>query len=129
LANIILYVCWTCYSVLTCSQLKLLHIYTHLPTSKYCPVKHYLNAFSFFGSTDTNHEFAFSTLHRRSDKARQLIQIVDLHLYADFSWQPHIKVVTPKRRSKRLYFLKQLKHTGVPHTRLFHYYLVIIRPV
>jgi len=31
--------------------------------------------------------------------------------------------------TKRLYFIKQLKRAGVPHTQLLHFYLAVIRPV
>jgi len=55
-------------------------------------------------------------------------KLLGLHLDGDFSWHSHVEAVTSKA-TKRLYFLKQLKRAGVPHTRLLHFYLAAIRPV
>ena len=49
---------------------------------------------------------------------------VDLNLY----WKKHIEYVTTKA-AKRLYFLKVLKRSGLPHEHLLHYYTAVIRPV
>jgi len=49
-------------------------------------------------------------------------------LSLNLSWKKHIEYVTTKA-AKRLYFLKVLKRSGLPHEHLLHYYTAVIRPV
>ena len=39
-----------------------------------------------------------------------------------------VEAITSKA-TQRLYFLKQLKRAGVPHTQLLDFYITVIRPV
>jgi len=49
-------------------------------------------------------------------------------LNLNLSWKKHIEYVTTKA-ARRLYFLKVLKRSGLPHEHLLHYYTAVIRPV
>ena len=55
-------------------------------------------------------------------------KLLGVHLDANFLWSTHVDAIVSKA-SKRLYFLKQLKRAGVPHSQLLHFYLAVIRPV
>jgi len=57
-----------------------------------------------------------------------LLKLLGLHLDANFSWRSHIEAMLSKA-TKRLYFLKLLKHAGVPCAQLQHFYVAVIRPI
>jgi len=43
------------------------------------------------------------------------------NLNSDFLWKSHVKAITSKA-TQRIYFLKQLRHVGVPQSNLLHFY-------
>ena len=45
------------------------------------------------------------------------VKLLGLHLDANFSWRSHVEAMLSKT-TKRLYFLKLLKHAGVPCAQL-----------
>jgi len=55
-------------------------------------------------------------------------KLFGLHLDAGLSWMIHINTIVSKA-SKRLYFLKQLRRTGVTPQQPLHFYTAIIPPV
>jgi len=54
------------------------------------------------------------------------VKLLGLHLDANFSWT-HVEAILSKA-TQRLYFLKLLKHAGVPNPQL-HFYVAVIRPI
>jgi len=55
-------------------------------------------------------------------------KLLGIHLDCNLSWHPHVEAITSKA-TQRLYFLKQLKRAGLPHSQLLHFYITVIRPV
>jgi len=55
-------------------------------------------------------------------------KLLGLYIDSTLSWKKHIEYAVSKA-SKRLYFLKVLKRSGLPHDHLIHYYAAVIRPV
>ena len=55
-------------------------------------------------------------------------KLLGVYVDSNLSWKKHIEYVTTKA-AKRLYFLKVLKRSGLPHEHLLHYYTAVIRPV
>jgi len=56
------------------------------------------------------------------------VKLLGLHLDANFSWRSHVEAMLSKA-TKHLYFLKLLKHAGVPGAQLQHFYVAVIRPI
>ena len=56
------------------------------------------------------------------------MKLLGINLDADFSWKSHVEAITSKA-TQRLYFLKQLRHAGIPQAQLLHFYTAVIRPV
>jgi len=55
-------------------------------------------------------------------------KLLGIHIDSFLSWSIHIDHII-KRTTTRLYFLKQLKRSGLSNTHLLHFYITVIRPV
>ena len=57
-----------------------------------------------------------------------LFKLLGVHTVWSLSWSIHIDHIV-KKATTRLYFLKQLKRTGLSSSHLLHFYITVIRPV
>ena len=54
------------------------------------------------------------------------VKLLGINLDADFSCKLHVEAITSKA-TQRLYFLKQLRHAGVPQAQLLYFHTRVIR--
>ena len=55
-------------------------------------------------------------------------KLLGIHIDSSLSWSIHVDHII-KKVTTRLYFLKQLKRSGLSNTHLLHFYITVIRPV
>ena len=55
-------------------------------------------------------------------------KLLGVYIDSTMSWTIHVDNMV-KKATRRLYFLKQLKRSGLTSKQLFHYYIAVIRPV
>ena len=78
----------------------------------------------FLGSA-SKRDWPILTIQNKPLVTVLVFKLLDVHISADLRWNTHIEYIISKTIS-RLYFLKQLKISGLAPSHLLHFYTTMI---